>query len=872
MIRFVYGFLQKYLLLSSLFLGIFSFSAMAALPPEFELLYSLGKTDGQPSSEIVHDNLGNHYGVISKGGANGYGALYKIDASGNYSVLYSFDGVNGSPTFGKLTLGSANKFYGITSNSSADNTLSNAVIYQLDISGDSPVFSVLYKPDVDEYFSDLIVSRDGMLLGSNHSGKFFQINPNTAPPELTVLYNISGFTSSSPTSLLEGIDGKIYGVVRASSNSFAIFSLDKSTFSPIYKVLYSFPGATGIPPRIMQTKDGQFYGVINYRNTGDGTRSELFKVDLSASVATYNLIYGSDSGARFEGGLVAVRNTKLYGIFARSVFQLDVSGQVPKFTLLNNIALPGYPEEGLSYDGLGNLYGSVSYTALTGNGLLFKVDVAGSSPVYSVLHTFKNTHGKLPEAALVEGRDGMLYGTTSRGGEGGYGTVFKFDVSQKALRYHDLLAFNLKNGGSPETNLLFGADGKLYGTTAFGVGENGGGTLFQLDISKASPVHKILHQFDLINGYHPSADFIRGSDGKFYGTTAFGNLTATSGGTIFQYDPSGAMPNYKLLHGFSGIDGANPMGLMQSRDGKFYGTTYHSANAGILYQFDALAVTPSFQLLYEFLNPGGSALPTSMGEPISGLMQASNGKFYGTTTRGGRFGRGIVFSLDTSVVNPEPEIVHEFDYNNGQDPRGGLIQANDGKLYGATTGGGSTNQGVVYQLDISGVLPVFKVIHVFNGRDGANPVRDLIQASDGNLYGVTKAGGTFSTGFDDGGIIYRIKLDNTPVNTAPTAGNDSYVFKMRKSNKPVSIAAPGVLKNDKDGEGDKLTVVGATARKPRVIVLVKGAGKVSLYPNGRLVYERGKKCFFGSQSFTYRVTDGKAISNPARVTLTIRYR
>jgi uncharacterized repeat protein (TIGR03803 family) len=872
MIRFVYGFLQKYLLLSSLFLGIFSFSAMAALPPEFELLYSLGKTDGQPSSEIVHDNLGNHYGVISKGGANGYGAFYKIDASGNYSVLYSFDGVNGYPAFGKLTLGGANKFYGVTSNSSTDNTLNNSVIYQLDISGDSPVFSVLYKSEVDEYISDLIVTRDGMLLGSNHRGKFFQINPNTATPELTVLYNTSGFPSSSPTSLLEGIDGKIYGVVWTSTNSFAVFRLDKSTASPIYEVLYSFPRATGTPPRIIQTKDSQFYGSINYRNRGDGTRSELFKVDLLASVATYTLLYASDSGSRFEGGLVAVSNTQLYSIFDRSVFQLDVSGQVPKFTLLNTTDLAWFPEAGLSQDDDGNLYGSAASGVAGGNRLLFKLDVAGSSPVYSVLHTFENTHGKLPEASLIEGCDGLLYGTTSRGGEGAYGTVFKFDVSQKTPKYHELFAFNLGNGGSPETNLLRGADGKLYGTTAFGAGENGGGTLFQLDISKANPIHKILHQFDLINGYHPSADFIRGSDGKFYGTTAFGSAPATSGGTIFQFDPSGAMPKYNLMYGFNRTDGITPMGLMQGRDGKFYGTTYQSANGGVLYQFDALAVAPSLRVLHEFLNPGGSALPTSMGDPIAGLMQAKNGKFYGTTTRGGRFGRGTIFSLDTSVINPEPVIVHEFDYNNGQDPRGGLIQANDGKLYGATTGGGSTNQGVVYQLDISGVLPVFKVIHAFNGRDGANPVRDLIQASDGNLYGVTKAGGTFSANFDDGGVIYRIKLDNTPVNTAPTAVNDSYVFKMRKSNKPVSIAAPGVLKNDKDGEGDKLTVVGAMARKPRVIVLPKGAGKVSLYPNGRLVYERGKKCFFGSQSFTYRVTDGKAISNPARVTLTIRYR
>ncbi len=162
------------------------------------------------------------------------------------------------------------------------------------------------------------------------------------------------------------------------------------------------------------------------------------------------------------------------------------------------------------------------------------------------------------------------------------------------------------------------------------------------------------------------------------------------------------------------------------------------------------------------------------------------------------------------------------------------------------------------------ILPVYSVLHDFDGNSETTP-EGLVLGSDSNIYGTTVEGGVYG-----GGVIYRIKPDNTPINTPPVAVNDSYALDIPKHNKPITIAAPGVLKNDKDTEGDKLSVLGATASKPRIIVLPKGAGKVELYASGSFVYTQAKKDFCGTRSFIYQVTDGKVKSNLATVTLTIR--
>lgn len=130
---------------------------------------------------------------------------------------------------------------------------------------------------------------------------------------------------------------------------------------------------------------------------------------------------------------------------------------------------------------------------------------------------------------------------------------------------------------------------------------------------------------------------------------------------------------------------------------------------------------------------------------IAPLVQGSDGNFYGTSAVGGVSGDGLIFKL-----TPEGtfSILHSFDATDGSTPEGGLLQASDGNLYGTTNQGGANNScrngcGTVFKITLAGE---FTTLYDFDSAKGANPIATLIEATDGNLYGTTYAGGTGNWG------------------------------------------------------------------------------------------------------------------------------
>ena len=184
---------------------------------------------------------------------------------------------------------------------------------------------------------------------------------------------------------------------------------------------------------------------------------------------------------------------------------------------------------------------------------------------------------------------------------------------------------------SPAAGLVQGSDGNFYGTTEQG-GVNGPdpGTVFKITPSGTLTT---LHSFVFIDGWHPRAALVQGSDGNFYGTTVEGGQYEF--GTVFKITPSGTLTN---LYSFAGSDGANPRGLVQGSDGNFYGTTF--SGPGTVFK-----ITPSGTLttLYSFAGSDGA-------NPDAGLVQGSDGNYYGTTYYGGANNVGTVFRL--GVVRP----------------------------------------------------------------------------------------------------------------------------------------------------------------------------------------------------------------------------
>ena len=342
------------------------------------------------------------------------------------------------------------------------------------------------------------------------------------------------------------------------------------------------------------------------------------------------------------------------------------------------------------------------------------------------LVSFNQTNGDFPSAGLVQAKDGNFYGTTAFGGSGSYGTVFQMTPSGT---FTNLISFNGTNGALPRAGLVQGTDGNFYGTTYNG-GTNGYGTVFQLTTNGTLTT---LVTFAIGTGGHPIAGLIQGQDGNFYGTTSFGGTNI--GGTAFQVMTNGALTT-QVSFNVSGNGGNSPYGgLVQANDGSLYGTTELGGTNGCGTIFK-LTTNGTFTSLYSFTGTNDGA------NPYAGLVQGSDGNFYGTTSSGGTNGYGTVFKFAT---NGTLTTLVSFGNTNGASPQAGLVQASDGNFYGTTSAGGAyTNQsglgyGTIFKLATNGTLTT---LVSFNGTNGAAPQAGLVQGVDGNFYGTTTQGGT----------------------------------------------------------------------------------------------------------------------------------
>jgi uncharacterized repeat protein (TIGR03803 family) len=343
---------------------------------------------------------------------------------------------------------------------------------------------------------------------------------------------------------------------------------------------------------------------------------------------------------------------------------------------------------------------------------------------FSLLYSFAGGSGDAadPYHTLILGSDGDFYGTTFAGGASNVGTIFKVTPSGTETLFYSFASI-------PYSGLVQGSDGNIYGTTATG-GTSGRGTVFKIT---PSGTETVLYSFPA-GSSDPYTGLIQGSDGNFYGTTGAGG--ATDDGTVFKITPSGTET---VLHAFakSGTDGQIPYaGLIQGSDGNLYGTTYFGGANGLGTVFK-VTLSGTETVLYSFA--GGSD-----GEhPYGGVVQGSDGNFYGTTYQGGASNLGTVFKVTPSGIET---VLHTFTGggSDGATPEAGVIQASDGNFYGVTLVGGASNLGTVFELTPSGTETI---LHAFaGGSDGANPPANLVQGSDGNLYGTTGAGGTKGDG------------------------------------------------------------------------------------------------------------------------------
>jgi uncharacterized repeat protein (TIGR03803 family) len=363
----------------------------------------------------------------------------------------------------------------------------------------------------------------------------------------------------------------------------------------------------------------------------------------------------------------------------------------------------------------GDFYGTTEEGGSLGGGTVFKISPAGTlTTIYNFCGSSDCTDGIVPRGGLVQATNGHFYGTTLGGGANGKGTIFEVtsEGAEKIL-YSFCSETNCADGGSPFAGLIQASDGNFYGTTSAG-GNNstscpsdGCGTVFNVTpTGTLTTLYAFCTQALCADGAEPLAGLVQGTDGNLYGTTSVGGIGF---GTIFRVSAKGTV---STLHTFDSSDGAFPeAGLVEAESG-FYGTTSEGgakSSYGTVYKIMAPGTL------------GAESFDGSHGAfPSAGLVLATDGNLYGTTSAGGGNpqnckmspGCGTLFKMGPGrLLTSLYTFCLQTGCPDGFSPAGGLVQGTDGNFYGTTGAGGLGFHGTVFSLSV-GLGPFIKTLPI----------------------------------------------------------------------------------------------------------------------------------------------------------------
>jgi uncharacterized repeat protein (TIGR03803 family) len=403
--------------------------------------------------------------------------------------------------------------------------------------------------------------------------------------------------------------------------------------------------------------------------------------------------------------------------------------QAQTYTVIHNFtggADGGGPDSTLAIDAAGNLYG----TAATGGnssgncygscGLVFKMKASGSGWVLTPLYAFTGGSDGSAPAGVVFGPDGALYGTTTAGGvscssnrQYGCGTVFTVRPSATVCKsalcpWSESVLYRFTgspgDGAAPNAPVAFDQAGNLYGTTVQGgVANNFGcpyghdwcGTVFELSPSDGGWTETVPYIFPLLGsaGQNPESGLAIDAAGNLYGTALVGGVNG--GGTVFELTPSssGWVENnlYSLPDGNN--TGDFPHGtLIFDPAGNLYGTTSVGGQngGGTVFELSPSGGGWSYSLVY-----GLSGFEQD--GPETGVTRDSAGNLYGTAYELGN-NAGQIFKLTPSNGGWTYTLLHQFDYNDGCLPVGGVTVDAHGNLFGTASACGTYGSGVVWEI------------------------------------------------------------------------------------------------------------------------------------------------------------------------------
>jgi uncharacterized repeat protein (TIGR03803 family) len=462
---------------------------------------------GAYPSGVIRDSAGNLYGTIPAGlgqcvgSSLACGYVYKLDTAGNYTVLYTFTGGadGGSPDAGVIR-DSAGNLYGTTHLGGAAGA---GAVYKLDATGqETVVYGFPGAADGSEPWAGVIRDSAGNLYGTTRSGGTANAGVvyklDTAGRE-TVLHTFTGGGDGGDpwAGVIRGSAGNLYGTTSGGGTPGCyegcgvVYKLDATGQET---VLYTFTGgADGGAPYagVIRDSAGNFYGTTSAANLrGEG--GAVFKLD-AAGQETVLYSFPPSCAPRATDGVIRDPAGNLYGTnscggatYQGVVYKLDTAGNYTALYTFTGGADGGSPNAGVIRDSEGNLYGT---TALGGVascfqggwcGVVFKLDTTGHE---TVLYNFTGGADGSQPNSVIRDSAGNLYGTTSGGGVAslycpyGCGVVYKLDTAG-----HETVLYSFTggtDGGAPDSGVIGDSAGNLYGTTSIG-GKYGGGVVFKL--------------------------------------------------------------------------------------------------------------------------------------------------------------------------------------------------------------------------------------------------------------------------------------------------------------------------------------------------------------------------------------------------------
>lgn len=329
----------------------------------------------------------------------------------------------------------------------------------------------------------------------------------------------------------------------------------------------------GYPSGLALGADGNFYGTTAYGGT-EGFHGTIFKITPNGTLTTLYIFCAQRrnkicrDGAKPVAGLVQAtsgsNNGDFYGTTEEggingggTIFKITTGGTL---TTIHNFCSQGgsgctdgyFSEAALAQTANGMLYGTTARGGANGNGTIFKITSGGK---LTTLHSFNGTDGDFPEAVLVQGANGTFYGTTVNGGVSGAGNIFKITENGTLTVLYSFCSQNNCADGESPNGLVAGPDGNFYGTTPFGgaaaacANSNGCGTLFKITASGTlTTLYNFCFQDNCADGAYPDAAPTQGTNGTLYGTTYGGGVSDPGYGTVFSL-PASAGPAANIIPG-----------------------------------------------------------------------------------------------------------------------------------------------------------------------------------------------------------------------------------------------------------------------------------------------------------------------------------